>query len=387
MLKKLGQRYLSDIKVIPPVLDRSYLPSLDGFRGFSILIVLIAHLDYTYKNKVVFFLFEGGNLGVAFFFVISGFLITTLLLKERLNTGRISLRRFYIRRFLRIFPVAYLFLFTLLLLNYFFHLYIPGLAFIGAALYLTNFSFIPFIWYTAHFWSLAVEEQYYLLFPSLLKINLRFFCIFIPVLIVLLNCIRWMALQLPDSLVLKYINEFFSNIDAVLVGSLLSILAFKDMIPWERIKRYKTWINLGFIIPIILLHKTANHFHPWVINHTLTAIMIGIMILSNIQPGTDVFYRILNSKILVRIGLLSYSIYIWQSIFTVPSELPAFRNLPWRAFPVNMICLVIVSCCSYYFYEMKFLKLKDRFKQVYKRPGLKNTDNHSHETAGSERYV
>ena len=193
MPKKIIRSYLSEINRIPDVLAPSHIPSLDGFRGLSILIVIIAHLNYSYKNPIVFFLVEGGSLGVYIFFVISGFIITTLLLKEKLRKGRISLRSFYIRRFLRIFPVAYLFLFVLCLLNYFFHLAIPAMAFAGAAFYLTNFSFIPFIWYTAHFWSLAVEEQYYLVFPFILKINFKIYSIIIPLLIIVLNLIKMIA--------------------------------------------------------------------------------------------------------------------------------------------------------------------------------------------------
>jgi len=365
MYKQFVNRYTSEITAIPLILDVPYLPSLDGFRGLSILIVLLAHLDYSFKNPVVFFVFEGGNLGVSVFFVISGFIITTLLLKEKVKTTKISLKRFYIRRLLRIFPVAYLFILTLLLLNAIFHLEIPALAFVGAAFYLTNFTYIiPFVWYTAHFWSLAVEEQYYLIFPPILKMNTRIFCLLIPSLLVVTNLIRWARAHFPGSVPLQFLNDFFSNIDAVLVGSLFSILCFKEMIPWQWIKKHKMLINLGFLIPIILLHKTANHFHPWVINHTVTALMIGTIIISNIVPAQDFIYKLLNSKLLVRIGLLSYSIYIWQSIFTVPTELPAEHNLPRMHFPLNMILLFLVSYCSYYFYEKKFLTLKRRFKQA-----------------------
>ena len=163
---------------------------------------------------------------------------------------------------------------------------------------------------------------------------------------------------------LQYVNQFFSKMDAVLVGSLFSILVFKELVPWALIKKYKIALNLLFVIVITLMHKTANHFHPWVINHTVSAVLIGVIILSNIIPADDFIYKLLNSRLLIQVGLLSYSIYIWQSIFTVPAQDPTSKNLPWNFFPVNMALLIIVSYCSYNFYEKKFLKLKGRFKEV-----------------------
>ena len=95
----------------PVAISKSHLPSLDGLRGISILLVVISH---TFGDKKPFY---NGGFGVSIFFVISGFLITLLLLQEKYTTGSVSLKNFYIRRFLRIFPVAYLYLVVLLVLN------------------------------------------------------------------------------------------------------------------------------------------------------------------------------------------------------------------------------------------------------------------------------
>ncbi|HMC86217.1 MAG TPA: acyltransferase family protein, partial [Chitinophagaceae bacterium] len=111
------------------------------------------------------------QLGVKLFFVISGFLITTLLIKEKIKTNTINLKKFYIRRFLRIFPVFYLFLIVIIVLNFVLHLAIPWYIFLTAALYLTNFFIYQTHWTMVHFWSLSVEEQYYLVWPALFKKN------------------------------------------------------------------------------------------------------------------------------------------------------------------------------------------------------------------------
>jgi len=96
VFKQVYFRYFADIKEIPDLLKVSYLPSLDGFRGISILLVVIGHTCARIDSSLLQFFFNG-HLGVYIFFVISGFLITTLLLKERILTGTISLKKFYIR--------------------------------------------------------------------------------------------------------------------------------------------------------------------------------------------------------------------------------------------------------------------------------------------------
>src|SRR6202000_1097985 len=105
--------------------------------------------------------------GVHIFFVLSGFLIITLLLKEKWRTGGISLKRFYIRRALRILPVAWLFLLVLIALNSWYGLKIPVINFVASFLFFKNLP-LPNEPYTAHFLTLAVEEQFYLVFPLLL---------------------------------------------------------------------------------------------------------------------------------------------------------------------------------------------------------------------------
>jgi peptidoglycan/LPS O-acetylase OafA/YrhL len=89
--------------------------------------------------------------------------------------------------------------------------------------------------------------------------------------------------------------------------------------------------------------------------------LTGYLIVSNITPGQDLVFKFLNTKSLKTVGLLSYSIYIWQQMFTsIDDKLPAFMTKA----PYNIICIIAVSCCSYYFYERSFLKLKSRFSRV-----------------------
>ena len=164
MALSLTKRFLNfkenlfiEITDVPDVLKQPHFAGLDGLRGISILVVLACHLA-VHTPYIDYF---SGDIGVETFFVISGFLITSLLLKEKVKRRKVSFRNFYIRRFLRIVPVAYLFLLALMLLNNYLKLNTSGFDFLTAFLYIKNVPFHKYPdWYTGHFWTLSVEEQY-----------------------------------------------------------------------------------------------------------------------------------------------------------------------------------------------------------------------------------
>ena len=161
------------------MLANGRIPSLDGFRAISILLVIGSHLviNRSIPSEAIKLLehFSFGGLGVRIFFVISGFLITYLLLIEKERTGSIHLKFFYIRRILRIFPVFYTYLLVLAIINLLLNLQIPFLAFLSGALYIQNFAPWGSNWFIEHSWSLSVEEQFYILWPiifvPILKLN------------------------------------------------------------------------------------------------------------------------------------------------------------------------------------------------------------------------
>jgi len=232
---------------------------------------------------------------------------------------------------------------------------------LGAALYLQNLDiFYEKEWYTAHFWSLSIEEQYYLVFPSLLKKNLKFYCLIIPLLLVTVPIAVLICRQVPslrDSDIYHFFH-FLLKFDGVLTGSFFSILFFKGLIPWTFIKKYKVPLNIGLLLIVMFIH---NNHRLEAVNH-LSSFLIAIIIISNLYKSDDFIYRFLNNKILGKIGVLSYSIYIWQQLFTMTQSEPTYSKLPWYSFPVNMVVLFIVSYLSYNYYEKFFLSLKKRFK-------------------------
>jgi peptidoglycan/LPS O-acetylase OafA/YrhL len=142
------------------------LPSLDGLRAISIVIVVGAHAVGTFGapgwlQPLAFFI--NGSLGVRIFFCISGFLITYLLLQERKHTGLIDLKAFYVRRALRILPAAYAFIAVLAILTAAGLLRLPACNFVTALTFTKNYGCVVLA--DAHLWSLGVEEQFYLLWP------------------------------------------------------------------------------------------------------------------------------------------------------------------------------------------------------------------------------
>ena len=150
-------------------LGNGRIPSVDGWRALSILMVLASHstrmngFSDTWGVMSVFPLAFDGNLGVRFFFVISGFLITFLLLREHDQNGKVSLKSFYIRRTLRILPVYVAYLAVVAVLQFFTRLHQAPITWIGDLTFTVNF--LPRGIISGHLWSLSVEEQFYLLWP------------------------------------------------------------------------------------------------------------------------------------------------------------------------------------------------------------------------------
>jgi len=157
---------------VPLIFRQKKIPSLSGLRALSIIIVLIGHSRFVPNSPKCFSFIEQYivhmSFGVQMFYVISGFLITGLLLKEKAEQGSINIKRFYIRRFLRIFPVAFLFILTLVALKLTGVLYISNHDLACSAAYVVNFLPATRSWFIGHLATLSVEEQFYLTWPVFL---------------------------------------------------------------------------------------------------------------------------------------------------------------------------------------------------------------------------
>lgn len=343
-------------KEIPNIVDKNYYLGLDTLRAFSLILVVISHIFF--NDGGVIDKLNLGSIGVDIFFVMSGFLITTLICKEIATSGQFDLRAFFIRRAFRILPVVFLFTLALFFLNHFYSLNISNNSLISGLLFYGNLSFAPKVWHNGHLWSLSVEEQFYLLFPTMFFLikktrYLKFLFLFL-FLIPIFNYLHYNSIihiGLLHQGVALFANIFSYATFMIIVGSIAALLVFMNERCFEFIYGLK---NKSFFSVIILLLVIFLVSKSVLINVLLGKLIFGIGVLSIIllnlsRAKKDIIFW--DNPILVYLGKLSYSLYIWQQIFT--------HQQPWGGSVLpNVICLLLVSMVSYHFVEIKFIKLR-----------------------------
>ena len=322
----------------------------------AILLVIKSHLtgsfyDFPKLGAGRFPLrFTLGYLGVRIFFVISGFLITTLLLRETEKTGRISLKQFYIRRALRILPASYVFLLCLAAAVAIGILAIPKISFVASLFYFRNY--LGNDWYTGHLWSLSVEEQFYLIWPAIM---------------VILGTRRALiaaACTLPlADLMRMYRPEtgFETNMDALACGCILACM-------WGALGRNERWqsfLRSGFfwVVPIAVLASNKLQFLGgiWLAAGIgIVNLLIAVCFERFVRYDQDVAGRLLNLRGVAFIGTLSYSLYLWQQPWIVSMG----GHGIWQTFPLNLAMAGTCAVLSYTLIERPFLRLRDRLRIV-----------------------
>lgn len=332
--------------------------SLDGLRGISILIVIFSHFNHLFHFKVLDYLFNAGIVGVYMFFVLSGFLITTLLLKEKAVHNHTNLKKFYLRRFYRIVPLSWLYIIVVFLITTIFKIGFDNGSIVIAALYLVNISSVfsvPYLF--IHYWSLSAEEQYYLLVPPIFKFGLKIFKIVLPLILLSTFLFRYLAVKNPDVMLLNVLSDISRNLDGLVIGSIFAVLFYKNKLPINFLLKNRVLIN-SIIFPLLLIlnHETSYLFFKIFANHTFYSILIGLVIVINIHPSKDIYFKVFNHKIITEIGILSYSLYIWQQLFS-SGLIPVSPYL-------NLIFLFITAYLSYYYFEKPFLRVKSKYSVV-----------------------
>ncbi len=342
------------------------ISSLNGLRAISIIIVILYHLkqhgiiDQSAYLVQIFDLFFRGAFGVNVFFVISGFLITSLLINEEYKTNAISLKNFYIRRTLRIFPAFYFLLLVYFILQLLGYIYISNMAYFSAITYTKYIFKDGKDYFTGHAWSLSIEEHFYLLWPIMFKVFKKYRKT-IPWLLILLSVV-YEIYRLKD-----FPNQYNLNIlaksNTLAIGCLFAI--HKDAIV-NYLQSKWTYLIAIATGTILFLNYFENHFPTnlfigklfYVLGGTdgiVSGFAIACFIFYSIYGPKNWWHWLLNTKLLNYIGLLSYSLYLWQQLFTYKSDM--FINKA----PFNILFLLLAALFSYYIIEKPFLKLKDRF--------------------------
>jgi peptidoglycan/LPS O-acetylase OafA/YrhL len=301
--------------------------------------------------------------GVRVFFIISGFLITKLLLEELDSTGTISLKGFYRRRVLRIFPAFYTYWFVTVLLVASGFLAIRAKYLVYAAIYVIDY--VPSRpWHLGHLWSLAVEEQFYALWPLTLFLLGRRRAFWVAGLGLLLAPLFRVAQFYLVPWDREGITMEIHNIgDCIATGCLLAGL--RDWL-WRQ-ERYRQWLTSPkfWLLPAVIGLTLVMDVHPrvkWVVGIPVFNVAVALCIDRWTRfPNRDLVGAFLNWKPVAFIGVLSYSLYLWQQPF-----LNRDGHHSWNAFPWNVALAFVAALASYYVVERPFLAL--RYKPPRRQP-------------------
>jgi peptidoglycan/LPS O-acetylase OafA/YrhL len=356
----------------------TYRPEIDGLRAISIGAVFIYHTQITIFGHQ---LFKGGFIGVDIFFVISGYLITSIILKELITTGFFSFKYFYERRIRRILPVLIFVKLVSLPLAWMYLL--PGdfIDFSKSILYSLGFSSNYYFWYSGlqygaesgflkpflHTWSLSVEEQYYVLFPIVLLITFKYFRKYLIHILMLCFAIslclaEWTSRNYPSA------SFYFlhTRMWELLAGS---FLAYFEITNGGGVRfKYKI-LNLIlpssglFLIGYSILFFNHKMFHPSF--YTLSPI-IGVCFIIWFSNKNELITKILSTKLFVGIGLISYSLYLWHYPIFAFARVNEFIQGNFINKIIIGLVTLIVSFISYYFVEKFFRNKKNNVYKIFK---------------------
>jgi peptidoglycan/LPS O-acetylase OafA/YrhL len=364
---RLSETFQGDEAILPGGLEQGLtqreIPTLNGLRAVAIFYVIFYHAGLPVP----------GGFGVLVFFTLSGFLITWLLLSEYQNFSYISLKNFYVRRTLRIFPAFYVYAAILVVILLILAKPINKSQLIAALLYVNNYYQAihgdPNTGFS-HTWSLAIEEQFYLIWAPSLIILLRHRKVF-PVLItaiLALGVYRQVLVHL--NVHQGYIYEAFdTRADHLLIGCLLAWLLFtKKWVGFFRLICEPLMISFIVISLAFLNFAEVRYGSAFrnTIAFTLEPALIAMLIPGLINAKGSLPFRILESFPIAGIGRISYSMYLYQQIVIGPVD-KVLHTAPLfvRLFGA-LIATITAGVCSFFLVEKPFLRLKARFQSARK---------------------
>lgn len=373
--------------------EKVYFPGLNALRFVAASAVIITHIEllkgeFGFKNFLYNPLINNlGGLGVYFFFVLSGFLITYLLLKEKALLNDIKIKDFYFRRIFRIWPLY----FFILILGFFilpnfkefnisnletsFHNYFYQNLFLYL-LILPNlaFSFFTAVPHIGQSWSIGVEEQFYIFWPWLIKKSSNILkTLFIFIITVIF--IKILYLFLPDSL--KDENWYLplkrflamTKLESMAIGGVGASLLFYNNIKILNFIYNKILFLLSFLIVIVLIYFTPQKIQDGI--HIIYSVLFLIIIM-NVSSRKYKFTGFLENSVFNYLGSISYGIYMYHFMI-IPIILYFFKQMALNldlvtenivVYFFTFIFTVVISSLSYQFFEKRFINLKHKYATI-----------------------
>jgi peptidoglycan/LPS O-acetylase OafA/YrhL len=341
-----------------------HLPGLNGIRTIAAMSVLLAHtwqFQYWFGfDKPSWVPYKIAAMGVTLFFVLSGFLITYLLMQEKDKFKTISVKKFYVRRILRIWPLYYaLLLLSFLLIDhesmkclYYYFFFVPNWAF--------ALGCVPVM--IAPFWSVGVEEQFYLIWPILLKYSKRHLLVLSIIIIIYFIIKVYVRLYGNEAL-----NIFvgLTRIDCMAIGGIGAWWALSK--PKRRfIFNFYSQVFLWMLI-VFFIFQNLVRFPDFIEQEIYSVVFIGLILNISLNPKPIIS---LQTKLFDYVGRISYGIYLTHMfiLFFLSKLLgDIISTLPGGIVLYGLTCLaavLIASSLSYFYFESYFIRLKSKFMMI-----------------------
>ncbi len=357
---------------VPSVGGSRHLPTLDGWRAVAITLVLVCHarpsvgeafgLPGTLLSKSFFG--RMGILGVQIFFGLSGFLITSRLIDEEGRFGRISLRGFYVRRAFRILPAAYAFLAVVGALALAGAISVPFDRWLAALLCYANYATGPGSWYVGHFWSLSIEEHFYLLWPAafLLLVTTRRRALVAAVMGLVV--VAWRVLDFRYAIAGSMGETFWgrtdTQADGLLWGCVVALLHADPEWRPRLARAVGSPAAQAALLAAVFLLSALSPMRWKPLTQGLESLAIPFLLLATVIASRGILGRLLESAAFRWVGRRSYGIYLWQELFLTPLEDRAPTLHALQSFPVNLVLAIACAASSHAILERPLTALGQR---------------------------
>lgn len=349
------------------------IKGFDGLRAVSVIFVILTHLGvYTVANShgvlsAAAAPIISGTTGVQIFFVLSGFLITSLLIKEQEASGTISLKGFYLRRAFRILPLYFLCLFLTLLID----LLVWDIASTPSLIYagLFNTSFIPREDYSqilGHTWSLSVEEHFYIVWPAALLFLYRFD--FARALLHLSAGIIIALILYAAALRIDAVNDaYFVGRWSIFAGAWIAFGCIAAIVingPYARTKAFLGSRAALGIAAALFLHSLVLGVLPKPLDEVFRVIGVTLIICWIVRNQSSALVKALEYEPLAYTGKISYGLYMWQGLMLSTGPERVTGQL-WPLDPgLGLLLLCVAAPLSYRYFEKPFLKMSAQYRRL-----------------------